>query len=300
MPLGFAIALLATGQLLEQPIHARAEDQEALTSQNTPPIQQSAPSSELSATAPASAPDYSHVYPPAKELLKRLRNAMGGEEKLDAVKSTHTTTHISSQYGEFDWDVKTIGDDRLLFVQTEHAAEKDLVEVMGIVDHICWYRNAVGQAGTVQAQQLRDMRLYIDLPNVLRNMWTYFKDIKTVDDGTFEGRPCYKLSCTEMDDEITIVHIDKETGLCLGFELIRGGPIIFTSGRVTLGDWKDFNGYKMFTTMTHAIDDAKPSTIHINEFEVNTVPDGAIEIPADLPPGSLPATQPAASQPSKP
>jgi hypothetical protein len=108
-----------------------------------------------------------------------------------------------------------------------------------------------------------------------------YKSIQTVEQTTFNGRPCYRLSLVHLDGTEDTEYYDVQTRFKLATIATRESPMGPVKVTISYGDYKKFADLMMPTTM-------KQSTMGVEQVltftsvEFDNVPPSTFELPAAI------------------
>ena len=238
-------ALFLTGTWLS----AQATQPAAPKPAPAPPTQAPAtpPKPDASKKLPAQQIDDARGLPPARTIIDRYIEAMGGRKAILA----HTSSHLSG--------TMTVTGSGLTGAVEIYGAkpDKSLVKINlgGIGDLFegfdginAWSISPMTGPMLTQGKELDEKKFDADFYSDLHDPARY-TSMKTVEKMTFEGRPCYKVSLVKKDGGEDIEFFDVATGLKAGAMMTRESQMGPISATQALSDYKKFGELLLPTTM---------------------------------------------------
>ena len=241
-----------------------------------------APRSDTPSTAKPPAPRATPpaaVLPPARTIIDRHVEAIGGRKAVLAHKSTHAsgTMSMASSGVSGSVDVYAARPNKSVVKLTLGGIGEVLEGFDGTVG---WSMSAITgpmlALGKELEQKKFDAAYDADLHDPAR-----YKSIQTVEQTTFNGRPCYRLNLVQLDGTEDIEYYDVQTRLKIATIATRESPMGPVKVTVSYSDYKKFDDLLVPTTM-------KQSTMGLEQVltftsvEFDNVPPSMFEPPAAI------------------
>jgi hypothetical protein len=283
---GRALSLLAIRSVVLAFVSAVAVVPAVLTAQALPAKPESAkpgpakPGSASAAPAKKAEASSSAALPSARSVIDRHIAAVGGRQAILA----HTSSHAVGSM--------TIPGSGITGVLDIYGAKpnKTLTKInLGGIGEMLegfdgttgWGVNPVTGAMLSQGKELEERRFdaafYSDLQETGR-----YASMKTIEQTTFDGRPCYKVSLVKKDGSEDFDYYDVATGLKAGTtgtrEMQQMGSAAVTQIH---SDYKKFGGVLVPTTMKQTAMGVQ-QVITITSVEFDNVPASIFEPPAQI------------------
>ena len=233
--------LALTAALLSSPGAAAQAPQPA------PPAQRPAAKSPAPADGKAQAPA---VLPAARAVIDRHIEAIGGRKAVLGHSSTHASGTMSMPSSGVSGTVEVYAarPNRSLIKITLGGIGEVLEGFDGTVG---WSLSAITgpmlTLGKELEQKKFDAAYDADLHDTAR-----YKSMRTVEQTTFQGRPCYKVSLIHLDGTEDIEYYDVETRFRVATVATRESPMGPVNVTLSYGDYKKFGDLFVPTTMKQA------------------------------------------------
>lgn len=202
------------------------------------------------AAAPA-AQDAAKDLPPARQIIDRHIEAMGGRKAILARSSTHQRGSMSVPAQGISADIEGFSaKPNKVLVRFKIPGIGEVEE--GFNGEIGWSISPMTGPMLTQGKQLEqkkfDSDFYADLFDEAR-----YTAMKTLEQTTFDGRQCYKVSLTKKDGSEDVEFFDLQTGLRAGRIVTRETPMGAISVTQTLTDYKKFGDLLQPATMKQSL-----------------------------------------------
>lgn len=242
--------------------------------------------------------------PSFDDLMKKMINAVGGEEAISKIETYRFKGEISTEGEESStfegyWRQD---DSRIVHMTTPNpTAEGETFKVhMGVNGEIAWQHVEGMPYNVIEPEQARgSTELVMMQMQVLRLddlVEKHFGEFTTVGQEQFEGKNAYKVRFTSTDgNHEEHFFFEKESGLPMGRTFEQNVPAMQNPDgsiqppqtvtiKSIMSDWKSVGGVKVFqqVTMTNSAMPDMAATLRFSDMEVNEVEDGAFEIPAQV------------------
>lgn len=239
---------------------------------------QTPPAPPASATPRPAAPPAA-ALPPARAVIDRHIEAIGGRKAVLGHTSTHAagTMSMASSGVSGSIDVYAARPDKS-FVKLSIGGIGDVLE--GFDGKVAWSVSAITgpmlASGRELAQKKFDAAYDAELHEAAR-----YKSMRTVEQAPWDGRTCYKLSLVHLDGTEDIEYYDVATRLKVATVATRESPMGPVQVTVSFGDYRKFADLLVPTTM-------KQSTMGVQQVltftvvEFDKVPPSIFEPPAEI------------------
>jgi hypothetical protein len=260
---GTVLALASPGQQAYAQFPAPARPPKLATDLKTPQAETPAPPAEL---------------PSARSVLDKHVAAIGGREAVLSHSSTFARGTLSMPAAGLTGDLEIFGakPNRTLLKITLPGVG----EVMeGFDGRHGWSISPMTGPMILEGKQLEDKRFDSEFYGELRSTDRY-SSITTVEQTTFEGRPCYKVRLVRKSGGEDIEFYDVATGLKAGSITTRETQMGTVTGTTVELDYRKFGNLLQPTTVRSEIGGMK-QVITITAIEYDNIPLSVF----DLPPG---------------
>ena len=229
--------------------------------------------------APAVKTGSAEKLPPAKEVIEKFVQAIGGREAFAKVQSQQAKGkfEMTAQGIKGDLQVFAKRPDRL-FVKINIAAIGDIAT--GYDGKTGWSVNAATGPAVMEGKELEQMREQAHFDHML-HAEKDFKSMETIGVTQFEGQDCYQLKLVRKSNSEVTEYYDRKTGLLVGYigtQESQLGPLVVTN---ILGGYKKFGDVLFATKVTQKMGPIE-QTMTLDSFELNKVEDGIFELPAQI------------------
>ena len=219
------------------------------------------------------------ALPPARQILDRFVEAVGGEEVVRKPKSLEMT-------GEFSMPASGISGSlginsmapNLLLVSLEIPGIGKVRE--GYDGEVAWSVDPVMGPRIKDGSELAQTKFQSDFYAVLHADSRY-KSMETLARTEFGDSTCFKLRLVTTNDDEIIEYFDVDTGLLRGMEMTIESPMgpIKTSQKT--GDYREFAGQKIATRVVVSVGPME-QVLKIDEIKVDTLEPSIFEPPAEI------------------
>jgi hypothetical protein len=217
--------------------------------------------------------------PPARSIIDRHVQAIGGRKAVLAHTSLHATGTMTVTGSGITGVLHVYGaKPNKSLVKIGLGGIGDLLE--GFDGTTGWTLNPVTGPMLAQGKELEEKKFDADFYSDLRESGRYVS-MKTVEKTTFEGRPCYKLSLVRQNGAEDFDYYDVETSLKAGATGTRESPMGPLSVTQAHSDYKKFGDLLMPTTMKQTAMGVQ-QVLTITSVEFDNVPPSTFEPPAQI------------------
>jgi len=186
--------------------------------------------------------------PPAKQVLDRYVEAMGGREAIARQKFRTIETEMSMPAMGMNMTVKTVMAAPNRMVTTAEMPGAGALR-SGYDGSVGWQVNPMTGPSLMSGAELEQNAQMADFHGPL-NYDKLYRSMETTERTELNGRPCYKVKLTTASGRESWQCFDTETGLMVatgGKQESQMGSIETTS---LFSDYKEFDGVKMPTRST--------------------------------------------------
>lgn len=200
----------------------------------------------LTAPAPAAAAASQAALPPAKQIIDRYIQAIGGRDAVRKRASIRST-------GTFEVPAAGLKGDLVLVQTPEKAALTITVPGMGEIvqtydGSAAWSLNPMQGPRLLEGKELAQMREDAGYGSILRES-PQVTSVETVERTTMGGEPCYKVRLTYASGRHVYDCYSIETGLLVAMVMSQDTPGGSVDVTTLVSDWKDFGGLRSATVM---------------------------------------------------
>lgn len=217
--------------------------------------------------------------PAADEVLARYVEAIGGKDRISEVESM-------TQKGTME--IRAVGVNgaftlRSATPQRMHMAME--FEGMGKIEtgfdgKVGWRVDPNMGPVLLNETEIEQVKIEAD-PQSPANMAKHYPKRKTVQRTEFEATDVYELEMETKAGQVFTMYFGVENGLLLGQRGWQDTQMGRIEMSIVLSDYRDFDGWKMPTTMTMT-QGGMPMVMHIEDVTFNDVDESAFEIPAPI------------------
>jgi hypothetical protein len=218
---------------------------------------------------------------PAREIIDRHVEAIGGKEAVLARTSAHVTGTVSmpSSGVTGTLEVYAAKPDKI-FTRTTLPGIGEIQE--GYDGKVAWSISPLTGASVLDGKQYEQRKFESDFYSELRPNERY-KSITTVEKTTFDGRPCYKLRFVKPSGDEEFEFYDVESGLKAGGTSVSETPMGAVNSSMTVTDYKKFGDLLEPTTIKVEIMGGMQQIIQTTQtIEFNNVNPSVFELPASI------------------
>ncbi|MFK7766915.1 MAG: hypothetical protein AB8B55_06805 [Mariniblastus sp.] len=149
--------------------------------------------------------------PPAREVMDRYIEALGGYEVLESIQTMHSISKGYSESGNFTYEIyRGVGKSR-----SKYVYESGSTTERGFADGVAWEILSGGAIRSMTGEELADFELKNKYPLRAPYWSEQFKKIELDGIERAGGSECYKIKLTRDNGDETIKHFDIESGLLI-------------------------------------------------------------------------------------
>jgi hypothetical protein len=236
----------------------------------TPPPAAGAPSAQA---APAAA------LPPARTIIDRYVEAIGGRKAVLAHNSTHASGSMSMESSGVSGvvDVYSAKPNKSL-IKLTLGGIGDVFE--GFDGTVGWSLSSITGPMLTTGKELEQKKFDAAYDADLHEPGRY-KSMQTLEKTTFEGRPCYKVSLMHMDGSEDIEYYDVQNRFKVGAVETRDSPMGPVQVTQLFGDYKKFGDLLVGTTMKQTTMGVQ-QVLTFTAVEFDNVPPSVFDPPAAI------------------
>ncbi len=232
------------------------------------------------AAVPASA--QSPALPPARQLIERHAQAIGGREKVAKLSSVRISAEM---------EMPAMGIRGPIEVYMARPNRSYSRMVMGAAGEIStgfdgsvgWMTSAIQGPRLVEGAELEQMRENADFAEMITQVPepAGYASIETVERTEMGGRPCYKVKLVRRSGRVSYNCYDVETGLLVGMVRTRESEMGKMEIPSVLSDYREFGGIRMATrTVSTMMGQQMVATT--KAVELDTVEPSRFELPQEI------------------
>ena len=217
--------------------------------------------------------------PPARELVDRYIEAIGGRDAVLAPTSTRST-------GQFSMPTAGISGDMEL-LQAEPGLTRMRIEIPGFGEVLTGYDGEVAwqvdpMTGPRVMEGLEKAQVTDEaVPESSLRDPAYVESLETVERTTLNDVDCYKVKVVWKSGRESFDCYAVDSGLIVGMELKSTSPMGTMDVTVLVSDYKEFGGVLMPTRMTQ-LTMGQEQVFTISNVEFNGVDRAVFELPAEI------------------
>lgn len=220
--------------------------------------------------------------PSFQEVADLMVAFVGGQEKLDSIRSIHAVMEI-----EFNEQVQTV-ETRWLSASRAWIVEGtrgDVTNLFGSDGTTPWLRMVddnyirmrAPQAAAVAAQAELHINM-MDPDRIRRNMET----IEVVAKETFAERECFKVRVEPRDEPgLGHIYVDAKTGQVMGIVQTLESPAGVQTSTIMFESWKPVEGVRLFHLMKME-SPGGDAEVRFTKIEVNTLEESEFALPEQI------------------
>ena len=219
------------------------------------------------------------ALPPAREVLDRFVDAVGGEDVVRKPKSFEMT-------GEFSMPGSGISGSLGIYSMAPNLQLVSL-EIPGIGKmqegfdgELAWSVDPTMGPRIKDGSELAQTTFNADFYAVL-HLDNRYKSMETLAKTEFGDSTCFKLRLVTTNDDEIFEYFDVDTGLLTGMERTGEAPVGRIKTSQTAGDYREFAGQKMPTRIVVSVGPIE-QVLKINDIKVDTVEKSIFEPPAEI------------------
>ena len=236
--------------------------------------QPSAPETPAPADQPAAS---SSALPPARQIIDRYLQAIGGREAMQRIQSIKSVATLSFSGLNGEMTAYMARPNRLLV----HTSLPGVGEIRtGYNGEVAWSMDPVQGPRLLTGRELEEMRERARFDQMMKDPSTY-TSVQTVQRTTFEGRPAFEIKIVRPSGREETEFYDTETGLQLGQITTQSSAMGQIQVTTVMSDYQRFGPLLM---ATKAIQRLGPQEISVTtkSVEYDVVPDSVFALPAEI------------------
>ena len=242
----------------------------------TVPLLARSPQTTGAATQPSQLTATASALPPAQEILDRHTKAIGGREAILARSSSQATGTVSMPAAGISGTIV------MFSAKPDKKLARSTVSGIGDIEEgyngtTAWTINPMTGPALVTGVELEQRKLDSDFHGL--NLAERYESITTVEQTTFDGRPCYKLRLVRRGGGEDFNFYDMASGLKAGSIVTRESPM----GKITVTsvetDYKPFDGILHSTKIVNTMGNFQ-QVITVTSVEYDKVDPAVFDPPA--------------------
>jgi hypothetical protein len=231
------------------------------------------------ASLSAAAVPLQEALPPARTVIDRSIEVMGGKAALDRHQSRRAVGRISMPAQGVEGDVELLAArPNLMRLRMTIAGVGEIQS--GYDGKVGWSVNPLTGPMLMEGRALEQMKADADFELSLHPE-RQFASLETVEQTTFEGRPAYRIKAVRTTGEEDHEFFDVETGLMIGAMVTRESPMGPVKATHVMLEYRDFGGVRMATRVVQRVMGTE-QVISLASVEFDTVAPGAFAPPPEI------------------
>lgn len=219
------------------------------------------------------------ALPPAREVIAKFIQAIGGREAILSIGSVRATGifEVPAQGLRGDAELHAAKPDKVV-MKINVAGLGELLE--GFDGTVGWSLNPVTGPSLKEGKELEQARRDADFYRELHEEKD-FKSIETVERTQFEGSDCYKLKLVTNTGDEYFEYFDVESGLLRGRVQDRVTQMGTVPVTEVVSDYKEFEGMRVPTkTVVRLL--GQEQVLTITSFERGSFDDSVFALPEEI------------------
>ena len=240
-----------------------------------PACQQPAPATPAPAAEPAATT--ASGLPPARQILDRYVQAVGGREAFQRIQSIRTTSTLKFPGFEGEMIAYAKRPNRLLVRTTIPGVGEILT---GFDGEVAWSMDPVQGPRLLTGRELDDMRERANFDQMLKAPSSY-TSAETIERTTVEGQPASRVRLVRPSGREEIEFYHPETGLQLGQISTQQSAMGEMQVTTIMGDDRRFGPVLLASSATQRLGPQEIS-VTVNSVEYDTVADSVFALPPQI------------------
>ena len=225
--------------------------------------------------------------PPAKQIVDRYVEAIGGKNGASGQNFRHVVAEMTMPTGTMTMDMKFARPNKMVM-----SVEMPGLGAMrsGFDGSRGWSVNPMTGAQLMDGKELQQLARQADFDSNI-NLSAQFPSMTTVERSTANGQPCYKVRMVSAAQDTVFSCFDVATGLMTQMQTRQESQMGRMETTVNMLDYKEYGGMKMPTrTVTQIM--GQELTTTIKSVSTDPIAPAEFDPPAEV--KALMAQQPAA------
>jgi hypothetical protein len=217
--------------------------------------------------------------PPARQLVDRYIEAIGGREAILARTSTHTT-------GTFAMPAMGLTGDLEVY-SADPGRQVTKVNISGIGEirtgfdgEVAWSLNPMEGPRVFEGKELAQAKDEAAPESTLRDP-ALVESLETVEKTSMNGQDCYRVRVVWKSGRETFDCYSVETGLIVALQQKNESPMGAIDVTVLVNDYKDFGGLRLPTRLVQQMMGAE-QVLTITSVSFDAVDPSVFELPAEI------------------
>lgn len=229
------------------------------------------------AVALAGAPAAAQQLPPARQILDRYVEAVGGKAVWANRQSQRTVAEMSMSGVTIQMEMLAARPNKMLMKMNMPGMGEML---QGYDGQVAWSRNPMQGTRILAGAELAQTARQADFDSSV-DPAKNFPTIETLERTEMAGQPCYMVRMVAVDGDEVRSCFHTETGLLLGSRTTSQSPMGPVEATTLFSDYRDFGGVKMpAKTVTSMA--GQEMVVTVKEVTPNVVDPSVFELPADV------------------
>ena len=219
------------------------------------------------------------ALPPAKQIVDRYVEAIGGRDALARHNFRHMVAEMSIPANGMTMTMD------MKFARPNKYAMKMSMPGMGAITggydgQVGWAVNPMTGPQLLSGKELAQVRRTADM-DASMDFSKMFPSLETVERSTSQGRPCHRLRMVSAEADTAFACFDVETGLLATMESKQASPMGEMTSVSRFEDYRDFGGIKMpARTVTTVM--GQEMTLTVKSLTTTPIPETEFAAPAEI------------------
>ena len=231
------------------------------------------------AAAMAVAPASAQTLPPAKQIVDRYVEAIGGREAIASTSSRHTVARLDLPSAGMTMDMETWQSrpNKTLMVMNIPG----LIEIrQGYDGEVAWAMNPMQGPRIITGDELKQTLVQSDFDNNLR-FDHLFPTMETVAMDEAQGRPCYRVRMVTEEGNEAFGCFDTETALLLSMSMRMESEMGTVESQAEFHDYREFGGVRM-PSRTAVNTMGQQMEVTVISVDTDPIPASVFVLPAEI------------------
>jgi hypothetical protein len=214
--------------------------------------------------------------PPARQIVDRYVQAIGGRAAITRFNSRHMVAEMSMSGMSMQMETFNARPNKMFATMSMNG----MAMSSGYDGHTAWATTPMTGPRLLDGAELKQA---LDNASFDRSLdpSASTTSMETVGERTVEGRPCWNVKMVSVNGTEATNCFDKETGLLIGTTAMQSSQMGDMQADIVISDYKDFDGVKMPTRVVANVMGQQMVTV-IKSVSHEPIPDSKFELPADV------------------
>ena len=219
------------------------------------------------------------ALPPAKQIVDRYVEAIGGRDALSRHNFRHMVAEMSMPAAGMSMTMD------MKFARPDKYAMKMSMPGMGAITsgydgEVGWSVNPMAGPQLMSGKELAQIRRTADM-DASADFSKLFPTLETVERSTAQGRPCHRVRMVSADADTAFACFDVESGLLSTMEMKQSSPMGEMTAVSRFEDYRDFAGIKMpARTVTSVM--GQEMTVTVKSVSTAPIPVSEFALPPEI------------------